>query len=94
MKGLAEKIIPFTNVERSFVGDRYGEKVNKQMEGLDYFCQTKLDTIITPEPSNTLERFNVIFWRNIWRFHLFQFIWRSRIVFLILLVMFLMLIRI
>jgi len=94
MKGLAEKIIPFTNVERSFVGDRYGEKVNKQMEGLDYFCQTKLDTIITPEPSNTLESFNVIFWRNIWRFHLFQFIWRSRIVFLILLLMFLMLIRI
>jgi hypothetical protein len=48
-KGLAEKIIPFTDVERRFVGDRYGELVDEQMEGLDYFCQTKLDTIITPE---------------------------------------------
>ena len=84
-KGFAEKIIPFTNVERRFVGDRYGEKVNEQMEGLDYFCQTKLDTIITAESSDTLEGYNVIFWRNIWRFHLFQFIWRSRIVFLVLL---------
>ena len=84
-KGFAEKIIPFTNVERSFVGDRYGEKVNKQIEGLDYFCQTKLDTIITAEYSDRLEGFNVIFWRKIWRFHSFQFIWRSRIMFLVLL---------
>jgi len=84
-RGSQKKIIPFTNVERRFVGDRYGEKVNKQMEGLDYFCQTKLDTIITTESSDTLEGFNIIVWRNLWRFDLFQFIWRSRIVLLVLL---------
>jgi len=90
-KGLAEKIIPFTNVERRFVGDRYGEKVNKQMDGLDYFCQTKLDTIITTESSDTLQRFNVIVWRKLWCFILFQFIWRFRIVLLSLIAIGLML---
>ena len=55
------------------------------MEGLDYFCQTKLDTIINPEFSDTLQGFNIILWRNLWRFHLFQFIWRYRIVLLVLL---------
>jgi len=90
-KGLAEKIIPFTNIERRFVGDRYGEKVNKQPEGLDYFCQTKLDTIITAESSDTLDGFNLIVWRKLWRFHLFQFIWRFRIVLLVLLAIGLML---
>ena len=84
-KGLAEKIIPFTNVERRFIGDRYGEKVNKQMEGLDYFCQTKLDTIITAESSDTLQALNIFLWRSLWRSHFFQFIWRSRIVLLVLL---------
>ena len=90
-KGLAEKIIPFTNIERRFVGDRYGEKVNKQPEGLDYFCQTKLDTIITAESSDTLDGFNLIVWRKLWRFHLFQFIWRFRIALLVLLAIGLML---
>ena len=84
-KGFAEKIIPFTNVERRFVGDRYGEKVNVQTEGLDYFCQTKLDTIITAESSDTLQGFNVIVWRIFWSLHLFQFIWRYRIVLILLL---------
>ena len=84
-KGLAEKIIPFTNVERRFVGDRYGEKFDKQVGGLDYFCQTKLDTIITAESSDILQGFIAISWRYLWSFHLFQFIWRSRIVLLVLL---------
>ena len=91
LKGLAEKVIPFTNVERRFVGDRYGEKINEQLDGLDYFCQTKLDTIITAESSDSLQGFNAIVWRKIWRFHLFQFIWRVRIVLLILLVIVLIL---
>ena len=90
-KGLAEKVIPFTNVERKFVGDRYGEKVNKQVVGLDYFCQAKLDTIITAESSDTLQGLNIVVWRNLWRFYLFQFIWRAKIVLLILLGIVLML---
>ncbi|HIE73215.1 MAG TPA: hypothetical protein EYQ06_02905 [Flavobacteriales bacterium] len=83
-KGKAEKIIPFTDVERRFLGDRYGENVDEQMEGLDYFCQTKLDTIITPESSDTLQGFNIIVWRTLWRFHLFQLVWSARIVLLVL----------
>jgi hypothetical protein len=54
------------------------------MEGLDYFCQTKLDTIITPESSEALQGFNIIIWRTLWRFHLFQLVWRARIVLLVL----------
>jgi len=55
------------------------------MEGLDYFCQTKLDTIITPEFSDSLQGFNIIVWRTLWRLHLFQFLWRARIILLVLL---------
>ena len=47
--GLAEKIIPFTHVEKKFLGDRYGETVRDQFKGLDYFCQADEETIITPE---------------------------------------------
>ena len=83
-KGLAEKIIPFTHIERKFIGDRYGEKSDKQMEGLDYFCQTKLDTIISPESSKTLQGFNMLVWRTLWSFNLFQLVWRTRIVLLVL----------
>ena len=54
-----------------------GENVAEQMEGLDYFCQTKLDTIITPESSDTLQGFNIIVWRTLWRFHLFQLVWSA-----------------
>ena len=84
--GLAEKVIPFTYVERRFLGDRYGEKSNMQMEGLDYFCQTKLDTIITPEALDKLQEFNIYFLRKLWSFHLVQFLWRNRLELLILLV--------
>jgi|TARA_B110000196_G_scaffold315921_1_gene326360 hypothetical protein len=83
-KGLAEKVIPFTNIERKFVGDRYGEKNNHQMKGLDYFCQTKLDTIITAESSDTLEGFNSIVWRTLWSLYLFQFFWSARKVLLVI----------
>ena len=84
-KGLAEKIIPFTNVERRFFGDRFGEKFDNQIDGLDYFCQTKLGTIITAESYDEVPGFNMIFCRKIWSFQLFQFIWRARIVLLVLL---------
>jgi phage anti-repressor protein len=47
--GLAEKITPFTHIEKRFVGDRYGETEKRQLKEVDYFCQTELDTIITPE---------------------------------------------
>lgn len=83
-KGLAEKVIPFTYIERRFVGDRYGEKADKQIEGVDYFCQTKLDTMITAENPDALQGFNIIVWRALWRFHLFQLFWRVRIVLLAL----------
>ena len=42
----AEHIIPFTHVEREFVGDRYGESTHKQFPGVDYYNQCQLDTII------------------------------------------------
>jgi hypothetical protein len=84
--GLAEKVIPFTYVERRFLGDRYGEKSNMQMEGLDYFCQTKLDTIITPEASDKLQGSNIYFLRTLWSFQLVQFFWRNRLELLIILV--------
>ncbi len=84
--GLAEKVIPFTNVERRFLGDRFGEKSNIQMEGLDYFCQTKLDTIITPEESDKLLNPKTSFLRTLWSFHLVQFFWRNKLEFLITLV--------
>lgn len=45
----AERDLPFTDVEKRFIGDRYGEDEIKQMEGQDYYCQTNLDTIITPK---------------------------------------------
>ena len=83
-KGLAERVIPFTHVERKFVGDRYGENTDEQTEGLDYFCQTKLDTIITAESSGTVQGFNIIVWRALWRFHLFQLLWKARIVLLVI----------
>lgn len=53
--GMAERITPFTHVEKKFVGDRYGETETEQMKGLDYFCQVQnsvqhdVDTIIVPE---------------------------------------------
>jgi hypothetical protein len=85
-KGLAEKVIPFTNIERRFVGDRYGEKIDKQMDGIDYFCQTKLDTIITPESSETLQGFNILVWKTLWSFNWFQFFWRNRLELIIIII--------
>jgi hypothetical protein len=82
--GLAEKIIPFTNIERRFLGDRYGENMNTQLKGLDYFCQTKLDTIITAESYNKSQGSNITFMRTLWSFHLFQFFWRNRLLILII----------
>lgn len=36
-----EEVTPFTNVEKRFVGDRYGEESppRKQDESMDYYCQ-------------------------------------------------------
>jgi hypothetical protein len=56
------------------------------MEGLDYFCQTKLDTIITPEASDKLQGSSIIFFRTLWSFHLVQFFWRNRLELLTILV--------
>ena len=48
-KGLAERVIPFTHVEKKFLGDRYGETVKQQLKGIDYLCQCDLDTKIVSE---------------------------------------------
>lgn len=36
----AENVIPFTNVNKEFVGDRYGELDAEQTSEMDYYCQT------------------------------------------------------
>lgn len=34
-----ELFVPFTNVEKSFIGDRYGEYMDKPPSNCDYICQ-------------------------------------------------------
>ena len=45
----AERSLPFTHVEKTFVGDRFGEVMDTQRRGMDYFCQCHLNQIVTPE---------------------------------------------
>ncbi|MAH46086.1 hypothetical protein CMI37_09650 [Candidatus Pacearchaeota archaeon] len=40
----AENIIPFTHVEDSFIGDRYGEMTSMQLPGIDYYNQCNFRT--------------------------------------------------
>jgi len=42
----AEWNLPISQVAKSFEGDRYGEMTNKQLPGIDYYCQCGLDTIL------------------------------------------------
>lgn len=35
----AERVLPFTNVVKSFIGDRYGEDFLPQTPEMDYYCQ-------------------------------------------------------
>jgi hypothetical protein len=36
-----ETLLPFSNIERSFIGDRYGEYLNNPPGNCDYVCQAK-----------------------------------------------------
>jgi len=36
----AEHVLPFTNIEKNFTGDRYGEEGLPQKPEYDYYCQT------------------------------------------------------
>jgi len=38
-----ETLLPFSNVEKSFMGDRYGEYLDIPPEGCDYACQWRND---------------------------------------------------
>lgn len=42
----AEDMIPFTNVNKDFVGDRYGETNTAQIPSMDYYCQTTNDVTL------------------------------------------------
>ena len=39
----AEKILPFTHINKDMVGDRYGEERLEQRPEHNYYCQTPLD---------------------------------------------------
>lgn len=41
-----EEILPYTTVEKGFIGDRYGEKCLPQTKDMDFYCQTPLTTEI------------------------------------------------
>jgi glycosyltransferase involved in cell wall biosynthesis len=43
----AENIIPFTNVNRFYVGDRYGETNTEQTNDMDFYCQTPNHRMLT-----------------------------------------------
>ena len=45
----AENIIPFTNVSKSFIGDRYGESSLVQAPAMDYYCQSLNDVELVYE---------------------------------------------
>jgi hypothetical protein len=41
---IAEDVLPITQVTQSFIGDRYGECTDKQVPGVDYYCQCNINT--------------------------------------------------
>ncbi|MFA6282202.1 MAG: hypothetical protein WCY05_06870, partial [Candidatus Omnitrophota bacterium] len=42
----AEKFLPFTKIEKRFIGDRYGEFLKKYPFDADYICQAWLSTSV------------------------------------------------
>lgn len=43
-----ERLIPFTYVEKGFIGDRYGEQAHREQQpDMDYYAQCKLDTQVS-----------------------------------------------
>ena len=45
----AEHNTPFSHIEKSFIGDRFGERSSVQIPNVDFFGQCQLDTKITRE---------------------------------------------
>ena len=78
-KGYAEEILPFTHVERGFLGDRFGEKYLNQIYGVDYFCQVKKDVNIISDGMNEFpSSFTIDLWRFLWKFRTVQLFWSYR----------------
>ena len=72
---MQKKILPFTHVERSFIGDRFGEKYLNQIYGVDYFCQAKKDLNIVADGMNNFKvHFTIDLWRFLWKFKLYSFL--------------------
>ncbi len=78
-KGYAEEILPFTHVERGFLGDRFGEKYLNQIYGVDYICQVKNDVNIVADGMNEFpSSFTIDLWRFSWKFKTVQLFWSYR----------------
>ena len=50
----AEHALPFTEIDKEMIGDRYGEDMIAPSSEMDYYCQTPEGIIISPEVFNNL----------------------------------------
>ena len=48
----AEHALPFTEIDKKMVGDRYGEEAMAPNSKMDYYCQTPSEVLIAPEIFN------------------------------------------